>query len=207
MNLKCYCALLLSASVSLSGCQAIEIIPPKKVPHSEKIVAATSIIEDSDGDGVLDNMDACLGTPINMVVDARGCPTPVYIIEEAPLNDFRVFYPENSSEPINFDYKEINRLAELMQEHDKAVMKIQGHIGKHENHEGNETLAIGRADFIKSYVVTNYSIDPVRIITYDYRDDWPIASNDNIKDRKKNQRAYVLVVFRAVGVGIVNSCQ
>jgi OmpA-OmpF porin, OOP family len=34
------------------------------------------ILRDSDGDGVIDSVDQCPGTPRGMVVDGRGCPLP-----------------------------------------------------------------------------------------------------------------------------------
>lgn len=44
--------------------------------------------KDTDGDGVLDYQDACPSTPMNIVVDAQGCPTPVEVSCEGMINDF-----------------------------------------------------------------------------------------------------------------------
>lgn len=204
MTTKLYSALLLTVSISLAGCQSIEIIPPKTTPYAEKIVVATPSIKDSDGDGVLDDFDQCPGTLINIEVDESGCPTQEYIIEEY-INEFRAFYLENSSEPTNFDYTEINRLAELMQEYDKAIMLVEGHISKIENQYGYETLARNRAEFVKNYVVSNHSIDPVRIVICPYSDDMPIATNDSLEGRAMNQRVYAH--FRGGYINLPNNCQ
>ena len=57
INLKCYSVLLLTASISLIGCQTTEIVAPKTIPYSKNIVAPTPDILDSDGDGVFDELD------------------------------------------------------------------------------------------------------------------------------------------------------
>lgn len=192
INLKCYSALLLTVSLSLMGCQTTEIIPPKTVPYSEKIVAATSIIKDSDGDGVLDNIDACPGTPNNIVVDAQGCPSPLDIIEE-PTNDSYAKYFENSSEIKSITYDRLDQISVALQEYENGVMIIEGYIGKHENHESNESLGKDRAEAIKSYVVLNYNIDPKRIRTYDCGLTAPRAINETLEGREMNQWSYTMV--------------
>ena len=211
MITKLYSVLLLTVSIGLIGCQTTERLTPKidMIEKDSQAIASKTTPDkieekDSDGDGVLDSRDACPGTPINLVVDARGCPTEVELIEEV-MNDFRAFYPESSSEPINFDHREINRLAELMQEYDDSMMKIEGHISKYEGREGNKALAKDRAEFIKNYVVLNYDIDPVRILTCDYSYERPIASNDSLEGREMNQRAYLILIGGAVG--ILDSCR
>ena len=195
IKIKCYSALLLTASISLIGCQTTEIVPPKTIPYNEKNTAIIEKFIDSDGDGIGDSRDACPGTPMNMVVDASGCPTPVYIIEE-PEDSFRILYPENSSEPMDLNHDEMNRLVELMQEYDKIVVRIEGHVSKYEgrNRDVNKALASSRAEFIKNYMVLNHNIDPVRIITCDENYDRPIAANDSAEDRKMNQRAEVIMI-------------
>jgi OOP family OmpA-OmpF porin len=42
------------------------------------------VLRDSDGDGVLDDVDQCPGTPRGVVVDSRGCPLPPPVARVAP---------------------------------------------------------------------------------------------------------------------------
>lgn len=81
-----------------------------------------------------------------------------------------------------------------MQEYDELVMRVEGHLRKYEgrNREVNKGLANSRAEFIKSYIISNYDIDPVRIITCDENYDRPIASND-AENSWLNQRIYALI--------------
>jgi OOP family OmpA-OmpF porin len=50
--------------------------PPAPVPEPVKVVPAPIPIPpaDSDGDGVIDTLDKCPGTPAGVAVDSNGCP-------------------------------------------------------------------------------------------------------------------------------------
>ena len=189
IKIKCYSALLLTASISLAGCQTTEIVPPKTVPYSENIIAPTLDTKDSDGDGVLDDIDECPQTLLNVVVDEKGCPLsvdiPMYEGVEA-----RVFFPENSSEPIASSYRGFDKFGEYLRNNNKEFW-IEGHISTYEKNSGSVTLATTRAEFIKNYIVMKYGIDPKRFKVIERSDTQPIASNDDPEDRKKNQRVYV----------------
>jgi OOP family OmpA-OmpF porin len=57
-----------SAGVQIAlGSEAPPPPPPPPTPP---------VLRDSDGDGVLDDVDQCPGTPRGVVVDSRGCPLP-----------------------------------------------------------------------------------------------------------------------------------
>ena len=189
IKIKCYSALLLTASTSLVGCQSIEIVAPKTTPQDRPIMTMKADIPDSDGDGVFDDIDECPGTPTNVVVDERGCPLsvdiPMYEGVEA-----RVFFPENSSEPIASSYRGFDEFGEYLRNNNKEFW-IEGHISTHEKNSGSVTLATTRAEFIKNYIVMKYGIDPKRFKVVERSDTQPIASNDDLEDRKKNQRVYV----------------
>ena len=202
--MKIYSILLLVASISLMGCQTTEMVPSKidTIKKDSQAIEITSITtaneigeKDTDGDGVSDRLDACPGTPINILVDARGCPTEVDIIEK-PTTDSFAHYFKNSSEIKSIAYDRLDQISVALQKYEDGVMIIEGYIGKHENHEGNESLGKDRAEAIKSYVVSNYDIDPKRIKAYDCGDTRPIAPNDTLEGREMNQRSYILITSR-----------
>ncbi len=72
-------------------------VPPMQEPDVDTtpIVVVESDL-DSDGDGVPDSIDACPGTPMNVVVDERGCPVPVDITDELKM-ELRVFFDNDKS--------------------------------------------------------------------------------------------------------------
>ncbi len=65
--------LLLTASITLSACQTAET-----TSQHENIRTMQAEIPDSDGDGILDDIDECPQTPRHTVVDAKGCLIEVY---------------------------------------------------------------------------------------------------------------------------------
>ncbi|WP_171996316.1 OmpA family protein [Psychrobacter sp. DAB_AL43B] len=144
---------------------------------------------DSDGDGILDDIDECPETSTNVVVDESGCPVSVDILMYEGV-EARVFFPENSSEPIASSYRGFDKFGEYLRNNNKEFL-IEGHISTHEKNSGSGTLATTRAEFIKNYIVLNYGINPRRFKVIGRSDTQPIASNDDPEDRKKNQRVYV----------------
>src|SRR5699024_9869494 len=79
-------------------------VPPMQEPlvDTAPVVVVESDL-DSDGDGVPDSIDACPGTPMNVVVDERGCPVPVDITDELKM-ELRVFF-DNDKSTIKNQYK------------------------------------------------------------------------------------------------------
>ena len=59
--------------MTIAGCQTTTAVPSKELPQYENI-RTMQAENDSDGDGVLDAIDECPGTPFNVVIDERGCP-------------------------------------------------------------------------------------------------------------------------------------
>lgn len=189
IKLKCYSALLLTVSISLIGCQTTEIVAPKTTPIYENALASKI---DTDGDSVLDELDECPGTPHNIVIDKRGCPHSLLFGENEFRMEARAYYAENSSEIKSEYYEQLDKAGKKMQEHSDAVMRIEGHISKHEDNSTNQTLSRYRAEGIKNYIIMKYDIDPNRIKTSYYGSDRPIASND-AENSWLNQRIYALI--------------
>ncbi len=193
INPKFYSALLLTASVSLIGCQTTEIVPPKTMPYSENIVTLVPDIPDSDDDGVLDDIDECPATPHNMVVDPNGCPASLLPDENSFKMEARAFYNESSSEIKSQYYKELNRLGERMQQRSEAISIMSGYISKREDIVANKTLSEDRVEGVKDYLIQNYSINPERFKTFHYGSERPIASDNDVKGSQLNQRVYVMI--------------
>ena len=192
MTMKIYSAFLLTAYISLTGCQSVEIIPPKTTPQDRPIMLMKADIPDSDGDGVFDDIDECPGTPTNVVVDERGCPHSLLFGENEFRMEARVYYGENSSEISSKYHEELDNVGKKMQDHLDAVMRVEGHISKNEENSANQILSRYRVEGIKNYLIMKYDIDPDRIKTSYYGSERPIAPND-AKDSWLNQRIYALI--------------
>jgi len=190
--MKRYRILLLTTFITLAGCQTADIAPPKTIPQYESIRTMQADIPDSDGDGVLDDIDECPGTPFNVVIDERGCPDSLLFGENEFMMEARAYYDENSSEIKSEYYEQLDNAGKKMQVHLDAVMHIEGHISKREDNNANQTLSRYRVEGIKNYMTMTYNIDPDRIKTFYYGSERPIAPND-IENSWLNQRIYALI--------------
>jgi OOP family OmpA-OmpF porin len=169
-------------------------VPPQVEPevYAPPVVVVEQDL-DSDGDGVYDSMDACPGTPMNVVVDARGCPVAVDITDELKM-ELRVFF-DNDKSAIKNQYKpEIAKVAEKMREYPNSVASVEGHASKTgPSARYNQRLSEARAVAVKSMLTNEFGIAPNRLSTVGYGYDRPIASNDTEEGRAMNRRVYAII--------------
>lgn len=169
-------------------------VPPMEEPNvvTPPIVVVESDL-DSDGDGVPDSIDACPGTPMNVVVDERGCPVPVDITDELKM-ELRVFF-DNDKSAIKNQYKpEIAKVAEKMREYPNSTARVEGHASKTgPSARYNQRLSEARAVAVKSMLTNEFGIAPNRLSTVGYGYDQPIADNNTEEGRAMNRRVYAII--------------
>ncbi|MES1965532.1 OmpA family protein [Psychrobacter sp. AH5] len=169
-------------------------VPP--VVEPDVYVPPVVVIEedvDSDGDGVVDRLDACPGTPMNVVVDERGCPVDVDVIDELKM-ELRVFF-DNDKSVIKSQYQpEIAKVAEKMREYPNSTARIEGHASKTgPSARYNQRLSEARAVAVKSMLTNEFGVAPNRLSTVGYGYDQPIAPNDTEEGRAMNRRVYAII--------------
>ena len=194
MTSKAYLAISIFSSIfTLSACQAAlqSVTANQQAPIVAPVVPA---VLDSDGDGVLDDIDECPETPPNVVVDAKGCEI---IIEggEALEMELRGFFAPLSSRLINTYDKEFAKIEEKLKEYPDANVFIFGHLSSNELalSETNDNLSRQRALTIKNRLITEHHIASDRITTYDCLDQYPSTNIDQSYDdpeqvESKNRR-------------------
>ena len=169
-------------------------VPPMQEPlvDTAPVVVVESDL-DSDGDGVPDSIDACPGTPMNVVVDERGCPVQVDI-EDTLKMELRVFF-DNDKSTIKNQYKpEIAKVAEKMREYPNSVASIEGHASKTGPSAAyNQRLSEARAVAVKSMLTNEFGIEPNRLSTVGYGYDRPIADNNTEEGRAMNRRVFAII--------------
>ncbi len=169
-------------------------VPPMQEPNVQTppIVVVESDL-DSDGDGVPDSIDACPGTPMNVVVDERGCPVPVDITDELKM-ELRVFFDNDKSAIKNQYQPEIAKVAEKMREYPNSTARIEGHASKTgPSARYNQRLSEARAVAVKSMLTNEFGIAPNRLSTVGYGYDQPIADNNTEEGRAMNRRVYAII--------------
>ena len=190
--------------MALAGLEVVlggHLAPTVAVPPAEPIDTPTTpiiVVEedqdvDSDGDGVIDSLDACPGTPMNVVVDERGCPREVVVSDELKM-ELRVFF-DNDKSKIKDQYKpEIAKVAEKMREYPNSTARIEGHASKTgPSAKYNQRLSEARAVAVKSMLTNEFGVAPGRLSTVGYGYERPIAPNDTEEGRAMNRRVYAII--------------
>lgn len=169
-------------------------VPPQVEPGvtAPPVVVVEQDI-DSDGDGVPDSIDECPGTPMNVVVDERGCPVDVEITDELKM-ELRVFF-DNDKSGIKAQYQpEIAKVAEKMREYPNSTARVEGHASKTGPSAAyNQRLSEARAVAVKSMLTNEFGIAPNRLSTVGYGYDRPIADNNTEEGRAMNRRVYAII--------------
>ncbi len=183
--------LILVSALALSACQT-SVSQNQATQNINAPVA--KVILDSDGDGVLDAIDECLETPLNVVADKRGCPVSV----SAPMGHSyggSYLFPINSSQLDTNAYEaNLKTFAKVIMP--DCVVRLSGHISRYENTARNKTLASDRVEFVKNYLVTQYNVNPKQIMTAHYGDQRPITPPDaSYEDSKLDQRVDADMTF------------
>ena len=182
--------LLLAASITLAGCQTIEIVSPKTTPQYENIMTMQAEI-DSDGDGVLDEIDECPKTPKHTAVDSKGCAV-VLTIGGLEM-EFRGHFPPMSSQLSTIYKPEFEKVIDKLSEYPEANIFVFGNVASSEIEFKVglrfNSLSRNRALVIKNMLIMNYAIAPERVRTYDCSDRYPfIQSNDTEVDFEELNR-------------------
>ncbi len=185
---------LAGLEVTLGG-RLAPVVPVAPQVEPVAPVVIDDVVVDSDGDGVPDHLDACPGTPPNTVVDARGCPVQVNLVEEL-RQELRVFFDRDKS-VIKPQYREeVAKVAAQMREFPSATAVIEGHASRdsaRSNARYNQRLSEARANAVKSMLSNEFGIAPNRLNAVGYGFDRPIAPNDTEEGRAMNRRVEAVI--------------
>ena len=184
--------LVFSSSLILVACQT-PIQDYTSINQTGQLVdiPVATVSVDSDGDGVPDELDECPGTPLNIVVDERGCPYSGVGI--GLKMEYRAFFAKGSSE-LSKEYQlELDTVAAKLKEYETATMRIEGHASTDEISATDlqpDSLSMNRALMVKNYLIMQHQINPDRLSTSSFGAEQPIASSDTQEGRSMNRRVY-----------------
>lgn len=176
---------------------------------------------DSDGDGMMDDQDACPNTPKEASVDSRGCAIDTDgdgvadykdacpgTTQRSARIDSRGCYEmltETVSVELNvqFDFDsaaarpehrdEVKRVYDFMREYPQTKVKIEGHTDSRGSAEYNKDLSQRRADTIAEMLAVDFKLGSDRVSTIGYGEERPIASNETDEGRQTNRRVVGVV--------------
>ena len=193
MNVKLWTTTpMIIGALALTGCQTADFSKQtSQTIHTPNITVSL----DSDGDGVPDKLDWCPNTPENVLVDDRGCPSTMPGV--GLKMEYRAFFDKDSSELLPKYQAELDKVGMKLQEYKTATILIEGHNSRTEVDsaaidEAN-ALAQERANKVKNYLISKYSIASERITTTEYGARRPIAPSDSEEGNMLNRRVYAIV--------------
>jgi len=132
---------------------------------------------DSDGDGVPDYLDKCPNTPKGATVDARGCWTYAAV----------VMYDFNSAEIKSEAFSMLDEAVLILKKNPELKVEIDGHTDNMGSAAYNMNLSERRAKAVMKYFVDK-GVEAERLTTKGFGFTKPAASNKTKEGRAKNRR-------------------
>lgn len=163
----------------------VKPVEPAPVKPEPQVVAPL----DSDGDGVIDSLDKCPGTPKGTKVDADGCPLPEKaVVTEQGTYSFGIIYFDTNKATIKpKSFPIIDGAVEYMKKNPGVKLEVQGHTDSIGTDEYNMKLSDTRADAVRKYMIGK-GIAADRLAAKGFGESKPAVSNATREGRAKNRR-------------------
>lgn len=145
---------------------------------------------DGDNDGIPDSQDKCPDTSESAKVDEQGC---YILITEAKEIQLYVAFENNSFTVTADSYREIDQVAQFMQEYPLTRVVLAGHTDSTGSASYNQTLSLKRAQAVARLLTTHFGINAKRIETVGYGESQPLYPNDTPENRAANRRVTATV--------------
>jgi len=171
-----------SDNTEIKRCTA-KAIESTKVQMQEAVAYAKS---DSDGDGVINCMDQCPGTPANSTVDHSGCT--VAATPEPQRFELQGVNFEFDSAMLTADSTNIlDEAVEMLKTHSDLMVEIAGHTDSVGSDDYNQGLSERRAQAVLDYFVSN-GVNAGNLTARGYGESEPVADNGTSVGRAANRR-------------------
>jgi outer membrane protein OmpA-like peptidoglycan-associated protein len=176
--------------------------PPPPPPEPVKVVPVVEPV-DSDGDGVVDPVDQCPGTPRGTIVNEQGCPIPNC---KKPLPGERISLAGCAAgdtlilRGVNFEFDKsrltpnaktiLDGVADELQVYSDVGIEIGGHTDSRGSDEYNQKLSEARAASVMAYFVGR-GVSDSRMTSVGYGESQPVADNATDEGREENRRVEI----------------
>jgi outer membrane protein OmpA-like peptidoglycan-associated protein len=151
---------------------------------------------DTDGDGVVDVLDACVrerGVP-----EAQGCalstPQLVTLTRERLVLNGQIFF-ETGSATMPESSRVLDRAAQVLLEHPEiSLVTIEGHTDAVGGPVYNQALSRARAEAVRRYLIER-GVPAERLVARGFGPARPADTNATAQGREKNRRVEVLLML------------
>ncbi|MGH8579067.1 MAG: OmpA family protein [Gammaproteobacteria bacterium] len=177
-------ALGAAASFLLCGEEKKPEPPPAPEPAPEPDPCAL----DEDGDGVNDCDDTCPSTPIDVEVDASGCPKTGEVLMRLEGVNFAFDSAKLTPESEGI----LDQAVQELQEAASVTVRVEGHTDSIGSEAYNLELSERRAQAVVDYLISK-GIDPTRVAPQGMGEGHPVDTNDTKEGRYHNRRVDFVV--------------
>jgi len=159
---------------------------PEKVEVTPPPLAVQVAPLDSDGDGVVDNLDRCSSTTASVLVDEKGCAVFDGVLEGVN------FY--SASEQLTPTAQTIlDGVARTLKQYPKARINVNAHTDASGSESYNQNLSIKRANSVVEYL-SRKGVNRRLLVPKAFGESRPIANNGTEEGRARNRRVELQVV-------------
>jgi OOP family OmpA-OmpF porin len=159
--------------------------PPASPPAPPKPKEVRSTLPpplDSDGDGVLNDVDKCPSTPRGAKVDKEGCwVLPITYFDTAEWSIKKEFFPA------------LNEVATVLKSNPEVKVVIVGHTDNRGTGPYNKELSEKRAKEVQSYFI-KAGVSRERLTPWGYGEKRPAVPNTSPENMAKNRRVDLIPV-------------
>ncbi|WP_310558426.1 OmpA family protein [Flavobacterium sp.] len=141
---------------------------------------------DADGDGVADIDDRCpnaKGTAAN-----KGCPeiTKADIVRITYIGS-KIFFENNSDKLKVASLSQLDELSKILYKYEGASLTIEGHTDSVGADDFNMTLSQKRSESVRQYLIGK-GVSDARLISVGFGETKPVATNNTSLGKAKNRR-------------------
>lgn len=146
---------------------------------------------DSDGDGVIDIDDECPGTPAGAVVDSKGCEL---VVGDTIVSLTGVNFELNKAVLTPHAKSQLDGAINALADASNVVnVRVEGHTDSTGSAAYNQTLSLHRAESVIHYLVNHGGLDAGKFIAVGMGEGSPVATNDTKEGRAMNRRVDFIV--------------
>ena len=170
------------------GAGSSSMATPEPAAPAAPMLPATSdaaSTSDSDGDGVMDDQDACPDTEKGAAVDSRGCYQEV---SESVTIDLLLEFDYNKANLRDEHKPEIQRVVDFMRKYPTARAVLEGHTDSRGSDEYNQALSERRANAVRDYMINTAGVGADRVTSEGRGESQPKLENTSEENMQRNRR-------------------
>lgn len=126
--------------------------------------------------------------PVVKKAEPKPAPAPAPVPVKTVL-PYDINFAFDSSKVAQSEYADLQSIAEYLAAHPKEVAQIRGYADATGSDAYNNKLSVKRAKAVAKLLVEKFGVDPKRLDTVGFGENYPVADNKTKANRAKNRRA------------------